>query len=410
MTRLQTESIRAVFKDVGLIHSYYWPRSWKGIDVGHFAETLPRFLPSMVKWDKLFYFLDGGSGISITGSKWFQRFLGISEKPQIKALAVAARAYAILSGFFPESYPLDFTEKICDYLWRQKSKESLNPSWGSGFKWRTSTGHVINDEEPSSLVTALVGLAFLDAYKLSKDTKYLERSRGILEYFVNENGYKTDSDDSICFYYTPNIQEPITNASAFVALFLRTFNATRRNNTSNRLAERSYRFIINNQEPDGSWLYFTSLTRKENVVDNFHTGFILETLLEGLSLEFDSEMERCTRRGLCFYSKMFRANGQPRFNTRKQYPIDIHDVAQGIIVFSLSDQIFHKGIDIANNIKNYVNIHMKRSDGRYLSRIYRFRKSNLTTPRWADCWMLLGLAELLKSSLTKSTSRAENNE
>lgn len=398
MIEFGKESLESVNRDIRQLHSYHWSRFWKGVDVGHFAEVFQNFTAGLVKWDGLFYVLDGGIGFSITGSDWFQRLIGISDKLEVKSLAVATRAYAILNALLPIEYPMEIISKLCDCIWKKQTKTSENPSWSSGFKWRTSTGYVVNKDEPSSLVTALVGLAFLDTYKLSKDTMYLDRAKGIARYFILENGYKVFPNNTICYNYTPNMQELITNASAFVALFLKSLSIATGDQSAVRDADRAFRFIINNQGLDGSWQYFPSPKRKVNIIDNYHTGFVLEALLEGLDLEYNRDIDLCVKNGLRFYASMFRRNGQPIFNVRRNYPIDIHDAAQGIIVFSQAQRIFQSGGHIADQIRNFVNLHMKRSDGRYISRIYRFGRSNLITPRWADCWMMLGLAEFLRAS------------
>ena len=397
MNELGVESKESVIQDIRELHSFHWPRLWRGIDVGYFAESFQKISKGFVNWDVLFYLLDGGIGFSITGSNWFQKLVAINEHLEVKALAVATRAYAILNDILPDEYPKEIIDKLCSIIWKQRTKVSKNPSWSSGFKWRTSTGHTIEKDESSSLVTALVGLAYLDAYRVCGDIKYKERANKIGEYFVHENGYEIYPDRTICFYYTPKMREPITNASAFTALFLKSLSIITKQNDAARLSERAFSFIINNQQNDGSWFYFPDSQWKTNIIDNYHTGFVLEALLEGLNMQYNREMDLCLKRGLRFYASFFKKSGQPKFNVRKEYPIDIHDAAQGIVVYSLAQRTYNSGGQIADQIRKFVNIHMKRRNKRYISRIYRLGKSNLITPRWADCWMFLGLAEFLRS-------------
>ena len=61
------------------------------------------------------------------------------------------------------------------------------------------------------------------------------------------------------------------------------------------LAERATRYVVNNQQPDGSWLYGTD--PKQSWIDNFHTAYVLFSLKRIIDVssrehEFQPALER----------------------------------------------------------------------------------------------------------------------
>ncbi len=390
------EETAAVLQNIRSLHAFYWPKMWKGVDIGQYAEAFTTLLPPSFHWAPIFYILDGGAGFSLTDRDWLQRMLGIREMVSVKALAIAGRAYAGLTQIAPDEFPQSIMTQICDALWREKLPTTEYPSWGAGYTWRTSTGHIMAADDPSSLITALVGLAHIDAYVVTGERTYLERVRGMSRHLVEENGYLTYRDGSICFPYTPRMRVAITNSNAFVALFLRAASRILSDDKLGELSQRAYGSILRSQNGDGSWNYFLS-DRREPFIDNYHTGFVIQSLLEAVRQQEDPRLLESAKKGIRFYGGLFSTSGAPLFSTRSSYPHDIHDVAQGIIVFSQASCFMNSALMIASRIADFANKRMKRADGRYSSRIYRIGRSNLSTPRWADSWMLLGFTEYLRA-------------
>ena len=68
---------------------------------------------------------------------------------------------------------------------------------------------------------------------------------------------------------------------------------------------------------------------------------------------------------------MFDSSGRSIFNLSNRYPVDIHDIAQGILVFSLAQGKTGQGLEDALRGWNFARDHMKKKNGTYKSRIYR---------------------------------------
>lgn len=376
------------------LHKHYWPRRWGGKDPGDFQEAFMRLRIPFLPPETLLYLLDGGLGPAITNMRWFQRVLGIHEHPESKPSAIAARSYLLLAQHKIPGFSNESAVELCDYVWFLRNRSTRYPSWGSSFAWRTSDGTIFKSNGPSVLVSSIVGLAFVDAFRATKEDRFLDWAETVAGYVMNENGHVKHKDGSICFLYSPLVRSEITNASAFAGLFLKSYSSVSDDENAEKMANKAYDFLVNNQNKDGSWFYYPSRPAHNNVIDNYHTGFILQALLESYRLQPASEIRNCLDGGLDFYHTMFEENGQPVFNTSRKYPVDIHDIAQGLFVFSLSQSVLGYGLKKAIHIWNYANSVMRRSDGRYASRRYRLGRSNFSTPRWADSWMFRGLTEL----------------
>ena len=107
---------------------------------------------------------------------------------------------------------------------------------------------------------------------------------------------------------------------------------------------RLVRYVVSKQTDYGAWYYADPPSASHITHDNYHTGFILDAILQyGLSAGSD-EFEAAYRRGIEFYERrLFEPNGAARFMSDRLYPIDIHGCAQGIITFSLQQRHFGTG-------------------------------------------------------------------
>ena len=145
---------------------------------------------------------------------------------------------------------------------------------------------------------------FSDIDEETLNNKYLEASISVARWIKEENsGKKTDR--GIFFYYANflplkfHILNPSAKASAFFAkLFLITGNKKYRD-----LSTNSVDYILNFQNPDGSWFY----SERSDVIDSFHTGLILESLLDIYSSNlFDGDhIQRSLKEGFSFYWQYF---------------------------------------------------------------------------------------------------------
>ena len=77
-----------------------------------------------------------------------------------------------------------------------------------------------------------------------------------------------------------------------------------------KAAERNLNFVIESQNPNGSWYYSTDNVR--DFVDHFHTCFVLKALAKIEQLTGSAQCRSAIERGVGYYVKnLFDANGLP---------------------------------------------------------------------------------------------------
>jgi len=378
------------------LHTTHLERHWKGVDPYDFVWKLSKLLPARYG-EPLYYVIDGYLGLSLTDSSVVRKVMGIEPHHDAKALAVFARAYSLLDDRGPVHSSTQFAVQLCRLVWSLRNQKTHYPSWGLSFPWRTSIGQVLPANSPTSLITSLAGLAFLEAHLKSRIDDFLEYSRLCAQYLVEENGFSEDSR-GICFYYSPLVSERITNASAIVAMFLNSLARVTADRELRGLSDRAYEFVVNTQHSYGGWNYFPDRETRLHLVDNYHTGFILESLLRYTG-PINERVKRASINGITFYTKMFTSQGVPINSLGSRYPIDAHDFAQGLIVFSLGKSSVPGAGQLLQRIWSYGRSSFLKPDGTFRSRIYRYGRSAASFPRWADAWIFLGMTEAYRSLL-----------
>ncbi len=145
------------------------------------------------------------------------------------------------------------------------------------------------------------------------------------------------------------------------------------------------------QREDGAWRYGT--LPHHGFVDSFHTGFNIEALdLIRKTLgtgEFDSTIFR----GLAYYREnFFSPDGMVKYYDNNVYPLDMHSVAQAILVFlslgqgsgdrALAQRVLTWAIDHLYNMPK----------GRFYYQATRFWKNSIDYARWTQAWSYYALA------------------
>src|SRR5690606_27458058 len=105
-------------------------------------------------------------------------------------------------------------------------------------------------------------------------------------------------------------------------------------------SEQAVRFVVSNQNADGSWPYAKGDAR--TWIDNFHTAYILDALDEFIKITGKTEYYLSLSMGLDYYiANLFTGEGYPKYYTTSFYPVDSTETAQSIITlirFGLLDK------------------------------------------------------------------------
>ena len=162
---------------------------------------------------------------------------------------------------------------------------------------------------------------------------------------------------------------------------------------------RLVRYVVSKQTDYGAWFYAEPPSASHITHDNYHTGFILDAILQyGLAAGSD-EFDTAYRQGIEFYERrLFEPSGAARFMSDRLYPVDIHGCAQGIITFSLQHRYFGAGGATAKRILEWTLSNMwDESTGWFYYQRRRGFRTKIRELRWCQGWMSWALATHMES-------------
>lgn len=261
--------------------------------------------------------------------------------------------------------------------------------WGYHFPWQARAFL-----QPAYAPTVVATSFVLDALADAGAASYPEICRRAAA-FVTRCLHRHETDDGVCFSYSPTDMTRVYNASLFAGKIL----SRAAEHVTMDLAD-DYRkaalaagdFVCNRQRDDGAWIYGEA--SHWQWVDNLHTGFNLESLD---FIESTLEPGRWTdpiADGLDYYRRtMIKPDGTAWYYDTGPAPVDPHTYAQSAITMLLLKERGEGMVDEARRV-------LARADdllwdagrGGYLSRPASRLGSRVVYLRWAQGWMFRALA------------------
>jgi hypothetical protein len=280
--------------------------------------------------------------------------------------------------------------------------------WGYPFHWETLLGTI---PAGTSLITTIPYAyeAFQQVYRIDGNTQWRRVMHSIAQHaFRDYKDVPTSSTASSCPYTpTPNHSLMVVNANAYRAYLLTNaaieFSDTRYQNS----AERNLNFVLEAQNPDGSWFY--ALDGKRSFIDHFHTCFVLKALAKIEALTGNASCTAAIQRGIDYYTRcLFDEDGVPKPFSRAPrltvYRRELYDYAECINLavllrgrFPTLDRYLSITLDKILNV-------WQTNEGSFRSRQLYFGWDNTPMHRWASSQLFRSLCFLLCTSSQGRTS------
>lgn len=270
-------------------------------------------------------------------------------------------------------------------------------AFGYNFDWQ-SRQFFAPKGTPTIVPTAFAARAYLGAYELFGDETYLDNARRICEFIVTCLQRPVETEDEICFSYTPNDRGLIYNASLLAGETLAAVGQLTDNTEYLGFAAKSLRYVLNNLADDGSWQYGPRL--RHRWVDNFHTAFILVSILRIVrSLPTPIEQtESALTRGIEYWlDNFFLEDGIPKYFNGGVYPVDIHSAAAAIWALCELSEKEPRSLPLAGRVADWTIANMRDDAGFFYYQ--KRRRSTVKIPfmRWGQAWMAFALARLIET-------------
>ena len=319
--------------------------------------------------------------------------LGIPKTQNPKGLGLFLSASVKLSKVGFDRARL--TETMIERLRALRSQGTSYWCWGYSFPWQTRT-IVVPLGAPNLVCTSFVANALLDAYDHCGDSQCLEMASSAAEYIIDEL-YWTDGSETGFSYPRASLHSRVHNANLLAAALLCRVFANTHDERFLDCALHVARYSANKQRPDGSWPY--GETSSQQWIDNFHTGYNLCALQEISQYTPTTEFDGVLQRGYEFYRRhFFREDGSVRYFHDRDYPIDIHCVAQSIITLLKFQETDSGNLPLAHSVLQWALTHLWSDRGFFYYRMLRSGTNRISYMRWSQAWMLLAMAMLLEAS------------
>ncbi len=330
--------------------------------------------------------------LSLNYPGFVRKILGVKKQSFPQAQAIICRAYLSRYLETQEDKWLTEAKSILQWLKDNRNKEFMNFCWGQPYDWLSK--ELIPANTPRATVTSQVADAFLDAFEITNNRVYLEVAESACQFYIDDLNWEMDSENHLCFSYTTKDKFLIHNASMLAsAVLIRTWYHNQKLEFK-KMGIKALNYTMKHQNQDGSWYYWVLPDNKANKIDNYHTGFILEsleTIRKYLGEEF--YYEDGIQSGLQFYlNNLFDNKGVPKLTPDNQFPIDIQSCAQSIITLGIMKERFPGTDARLHGLLEWTINNFYDKEGFFYYRVYKNGMIDKTPyVRWAESWMLRAL-------------------
>jgi hypothetical protein len=285
-----------------------------------------------------------------------------------------------------------------------------NYCWGYPFDWVTLRG-TIHAGTPLITTVPYVYEAFQQAYRIDGQDRWRRILRSIAEHGAHDyQDFETSAAASTCSY-TPDPRQSVrvVNANAYRAFLLTAAGIDFSDDRYVAIAKRNLNFVLEAQNPDGSWYY--AVDGKRHFIDHFHTCFVMKALAKIEVLTGDPGCTAAIERGVRYYeANLFDEGNSPKPFSRPPrlivYRRELYDYAECMNLAILLHGRFPKLDAILRAVTDEVLNFWQRADGSFRSRKLLLGWDNTPMQRWAQAQMFRSLCFLLRESTVEESRRS----
>jgi len=317
--------------------------------------------------------------------------LGIKPKESTKGRGYMAWGYLQMFKITGNrSYRVKAAQCL-DWLDKNKAPGFLSHSWGNHFDFSSRTGR-LPKHEPIIVWTSLLGQVYLDAFETTGESYYLAIAKSVCKWILDLPREKTDR--GTCLSYVAFTQRSIHNSNMLGAAMLARTAKYLKEQTYLDVAKEAMVYSCSRQLPDGSWYYGEG--ENYHWIDNFHTGYNLDSLKSYIESSGDTSFEQNLRKGFEYYkSNFFEPSGRPKYYHNRAYPIDSQCASQAIETLSNFSEYDKSSLELAIKVANWTIDNMQNKKGYFCYREYPIIKAKTPMLHWAQATTYRALALLL---------------
>jgi rhamnogalacturonyl hydrolase YesR len=318
-------------------------------------------------------------------------WIGIRPHTSTKGMGYMAWGYIRLFAITGHASYKERASFCLRWLMENRSPGYADFCWGNHFSFSSRAGK-IPALEPTIVWSSLIGQAFLAAYEAFEDPKYLEVARSTCRWILKLPRENTDS--GACLSYVAFEQSSIHNSNMLGAALLARVGSWTQDSEAVDLAGIAMLYSCSRQNADGAWYYGEA--PKYHWIDNFHTGYNLDSLKRYRDSSGDHSFDHCIARGFAYFKgHFFEPSGRPKYYHNQAHPIDIQCAAQAIDTLSFFSDEDDEALALAQKVASWTIDHMQAADGHFYYRDLGWAVNKTPMFHWGQGTMFKALAHLL---------------
>ena len=317
--------------------------------------------------------------------------LGVRPQDSTKGRGYMAHGYLALYRASGNGEYLEKATNCLEWLDHHKVPRFEHHSWSNHFDF-VSRGGGYTKDDPIIVWTALIGQAYVEAFEITGKEWFLQIADSACKWVLDLPREHTSRGS--CISYLAHVQSSIHNANMLGASLLARTAKHNGNGEYFEAAAAAMEYSCSHQLPDGSWWYAEE--PKYHWIDNFHTGYNLDSLNTYIESTGDEGFRANLERGLLFYkSHFFESNGCPKYYNTRTYPIDIQCAAQAIETLAVFSNRDAECLELSAKVAAWTIANMQDSQGFFYYRKYPFITARTPMLHWGQGTMFKALAQLL---------------
>ncbi|MBN2009504.1 hypothetical protein JW960_09195 [candidate division KSB1 bacterium] len=278
-----------------------------------------------------------------------------------------------------------------NWLIENKSPGYCKYCWGNHFDWTNREGK-LPKFEPTIVWTSLVGQAFLDAYEVVGNRKYLDIASSISDWILSLPREETNS--GACISYVACGQSFVHNSNLLGAAMLARTAKYTNDDKALHVARKAIEYSCSRQLSNGAWYY--GEWHKHLWIDNFHTGYNLDSLKCYIEHANDWTFEKNLTTGFEYFrNTFFESDGRPRYYHDRTYPIDIQCAAQAIDTLANFSDYDATALPLSLKVATWTIENMQDKNGYFYYRQFPRLKVKIPMLHWGQATMYKALTHLL---------------
>jgi len=328
--------------------------------------------------------------------------IGIPPHTSTKGMGYMGWGYVKMYAITGDERYRALAERCFAWLMEHRSPGRDHFAWGNNFAFSTRAG-TIERYTPTIVWSSLIGQAFVEAYEVLGSSQYLDVAASTAEFVKSLPREKTSK--GTCLSYVPNVQSSIHNSNMLGGALLARVAHYTQDQEALDLARESMLYSCSNQNGDGAWFY--GVAPKYHWIDNFHTGYNLDSLKRYIQSTGNREFVPQLNAGLEYMKQaFFGEDGRPIYYHDRPDPVDIQCAAQAIDTLAFFSDEDPSCLDLSVKVARWTITHMQDPDGHFYYRDLGWKKVKTPMFHWGQGTMFKGMAHLL-GKLERTTVQSE---